>query len=77
MEAFRVEKEELEVALSKERLESLRLKQELSDGDTRKADLTKACFCCYFTFLIKKIENAWNIYQLNPSCSSLHIYTYE
>ncbi|KMZ62161.1 Acyl-CoA Binding Protein [Zostera marina] len=41
MEAFRVEKEELEVALSKERLESLRLKQELSDGDTRKADLTK------------------------------------
>lgn len=74
LEALRAEKEEVEAALSKERLESLRLKQELADADTRKTDLTKAHFSCYFTLLnnSNKIHGIFmNIIQV------VHHYTYE
>eukprot|EP00262_Sarcandra_glabra_P017652 TRINITY_DN6117_c0_g1_i1.p1 TRINITY_DN6117_c0_g1~~TRINITY_DN6117_c0_g1_i1.p1 ORF type:complete len:681 (-),score=125.72 TRINITY_DN6117_c0_g1_i1:201-2243(-) len=39
--SLKAEKEQLEVALTKEQLQSLQLKQELAEAETRNADLTK------------------------------------
>lgn len=51
---LKAEKEELESSLSKEKMHSLQLKQELSDAENRNTEVYKVTSCTYDTWSITK-----------------------
>lgn len=65
LKALKAEKEELEASLSKEKMQELKLKQELTDAESRNADLYKALpssslhishiLRCYFAYALEII----------------------
>lgn len=50
MATLKADKEELESSLSKEKAQSLQLKQELSEAETRNTDLYKVGILFFFLF---------------------------
>ncbi|KAF6142676.1 hypothetical protein GIB67_015162 [Kingdonia uniflora] len=54
--SLKSEKEDLEAVLTKEQLQSLQLKRELADANTRNTDLTKASTLTLLLYLLTKYE---------------------
>lgn len=55
--ALKADKEEMETALTMEQLQSLQLKQQLAEAETRNTDLTKA------SFLVFQISQRGSVFQ--------------
>lgn len=76
---LKAEKEELESSLNKEKLQSLQLKEELTQAETRNADLYKVVFdvcdgwsCSSFTISCVSLETAMYISLRQFSLTKFH-----